>query len=375
VNQGLAGFSNTTSVSGSTVAKTVQSFQQGNLQATDNPFDAAVQGGGFFVLRGTSGQQVFTRQGDFGVDATGHLISSSGQFVQGWNGVNGALNSTGPSTDIVLPTGLGLPPSATTNFSLSVNLNSNVAVGSPKGTFSSPVQVIDSQGNTHTLTVTYTEAATNTWTYDVSIPSADITGGTGTSLSLATGNLVFDGSGQLVSPDAATGSIPIVIPGLASGASDMNMTWKLYNTAGTPLITQNTAISANLSNTQDGLKAGQLNSINIGDGGLLIASFSNGTTANVAQIALASVSNPSSMAQINGNSFVPTGATATPVIGVPATGARGQITGGALETSTVDIATEFTNLLQFERGYQANSKVITTEDQIVQQTIALISGA
>src|SRR5882757_7181184 len=118
VNQGLAGFSNTTSVSGSTVARTVQSFQQGNLQATDNPFDAAVQGGGFFVLRGTSGQQVFTRQGNFGVDATGHLVSPSGQFVQGWNGANGTLNSSGPSGDIVLPTGLGLPPSATTSFSL-----------------------------------------------------------------------------------------------------------------------------------------------------------------------------------------------------------------------------------------------------------------
>ena len=105
-----------------------------------------------------------------------------------------------------------------------------------------------------------------------------------------------------------------------------------------------------------------------------MAKFSNGATQNVAQIAVASVANPGSMQQLGGNAWVPTSTTAAPVVGVASTGARGQITGGALESSTVDIATEFTNLLQYERGYQANSKVITTEDQIVQETIALISG-
>ena len=92
----------------------------------------------------------------------------------------------------------------------------------------------------------------------------------------------------------------------------------------------------------------------------MVATFSNGTTQNVAQLALASVLNPNSMQQVDGNSYALTSATATPVIGLPSTGARGAITGGALETSTVDIATEFTNLLQYERGYQANSKVIST---------------
>ena len=107
---------------------------------------------------------------------------------------------------------------------------------------------------------------------------------------------------------------------------------------------------------------------------MVITKFSNGASQNVAQIALASVANPGSMQQLGGNAWVPTNSTATPVVGVPSSGARGQISGGALESSTVDIATEFTNLLQYERGYQANSKVITTQDQIVQETIALISG-
>jgi flagellar hook protein FlgE len=374
VNASIAASSTATSVSGSTIAKSVQEFQQGSLQTTGNPYDAAIQGGGFFVLRATSGQELLTRQGNFAVDSTGHLVSAEGQYVQGWNASSGVLTSSGPATDIVLPTGLAVPPSATTNFTLSVNLNSNAAVGSANGSFSSPIQVVDAQGNSHTLTVNYTETATNTWSYDVKIPSADLTGGQGASTSLGTGTLTFDGNGQLQSPAAANGPIPLQITGLASGAADMNVTWNLYNSGGTPLVTQNTSVSANLSNTQDGLKAGQLNSVSIGTNGLLIANFSNGTTENVAQIAVASVSNPSSMAQVGGNSFVPTGATATPVVGAPATGSRGQITGGALETSTVDIATEFTNLLQYERGYQANSKVISTEDQIVQQTIALIQG-
>ena len=154
----------------------------------------------------------------------------------------------------------------------------------------------------------------------------------------------------------------------------MAVTWKLYTAAGNPTVTQNTAVSANVFNSQDGYQSGQLSSVVIGAGGVLVAKFSNGATQNVAQIAVASVANPSSMQQVGGNAWVPASTTAAPVVGLAATGARGQITGGALESSTVDIATEFTNLLQYERGYQANSKVITTEDQIVQETIALISG-
>ncbi len=374
VNQSLSGFSNSGSISGSTTVQSTQQFTQGTLETTSNPYDAAIQGGGFFVVNSSSGQQLFTRQGNFQVDSAGDLVTATGQFVQGWNAVKGTLTTSGATSNIVLPTSLELQPSATTQFSVTANLNANAAVGAANATFSSPIQVYDAQGVSHALTVTYTETAANTWGYSVTIPSTDLTAGSGTSTQLTSGTLTFDGSGNLLTPAAASGAIPIAITGLADGAADMNVTWNVYNAAGSPSLTQYNAASANSAATQDGSAAGQLNSMSIGANGQIVAQFSNGTSENVAQIALASVLNPESMQQLDGNTYAPTSLTATPVIGTPSTGARGLITGGALETSTVDIATEFTNLLEYERGYQANSKVISTEDQVVQQTIALITA-
>lgn len=374
VNESIAGLSSSTTISGSTSAVGAQQFSQGTVETTGNPYDAAIQGSGFFVVNDSSGQQLLTRQGNFTVDASGDLVTQSGQFVQGWNAVNGALSTTGPTGNITLPTGLALTPTATTDFSLNVNLNANATVGSAQGTFSSPIQVIDAQGVSHTLTVTYTETAANNWNYVVSIPNTDLAAGGAGSTSVANGTLVFNGAGQLMTPAAAAGAISIPIAGLADNASNMNLTWNLYDANGNSLITQDTATSANLSSSQNGLQGGQLTGLNIGTNGVIVGTFSNGQTINVAQLAVASVANPGSMEQFDGNSWVPTAATAAPVIGVPGTGARGQIDGGALESSTVNIATEFTNLLEFERGYQANSKVITTEDEIVQQTISLIAN-
>jgi len=370
VNQSLTGFSNAGAISGSTIATSTQQFTQGTLETTNNPYDAAIQGNGFFVVNSSSGQELLTREGNFTVNSAGQLVTSTGQFVQGWNAVNGTLSTSGATSNITLPTGLITQPVATQNISISANLNANTATN---GTFSSPIQVYDSLGTAHTLTVTYTQTSANNWSYAVTIPSADVTGGTGTNTQITTGNLTFDSSGHLTTPAAAAGQVPVAITGLADGAANLSVNWNLYS-GGVASLTQYNQASANIGTAQDGSAPGELTSMSIGSNGEIVASFSNGTSQNVAQIALASVLNPGSMQQVDGNNFAPTSLTAAPVIGLPSTGARGSITGGALETSTVDIATEFTNLLQYERGYQANSKVISTEDQVVQQTIGLIAN-
>jgi flagellar hook protein FlgE len=378
VNESAGGFSSTGGVSGSVIAQTSQQFNQGTLETTGNPYDAAIQGGGFFVVNTAAnpqaGSQLYTRQGDFDVDANGHLLTAGGQFVQGWNVLNGTLNTSVGATTIVLPANPVSTPTPSSQFTISANLNANAAVNT---TFSSPVQIYDSLGNPHTLTVTYTETSANNWTYAISMPSADVAGGTGTTTPLSDnggGTLVFNGSGQLTTP-APPATIAVTIPALADGAvSPTTLNWNLQDASGNPTLTQYDQASANTATTQDGLGAGQLTSMSIGADGYIVAKYSNGTSENVAQIALASVLNPGSMQQVDNNCFAVTGQTAAPVIGTPSTGARGQITGGSLETSTVDIATEFTNLLQYERGYQANSKVITTEDQLVQTTIGLITA-
>ncbi len=374
VSESLGATFSSNLVGGSAVPISTRPFSQGAITSTGQPYDAAIQGNGFFVLRDANGQQSFTRAGNFVLDSTGHLLTQTGQHVEGWNGVNGVINTNTSTSDIVLPVAGLRQPNTTTEFSLNLNLNANAAVGSSDATFSSPMQVVDTQGKTHLLTVTYTKTAAGTWDYSVTIPPADLKTPPSPPVPLATGTLTFDANGNLATPGPAAGAIPIAITGLGDGAADMNITWNLYDANGVPQITQYDQASANLASSQDGTQAGQLESIAIGAGGVLTATYTNGDKVPVAQIALASILNPSSMEDLGNNNFGVTSETAVPAIGTPGSGSRGAVTGGALESSTVDIAKEFTNLLVYERGYQANSKVVTTEDQVVQTTLALITA-
>jgi flagellar hook protein FlgE len=384
VNQSLSGFNNASSISGSTYAHTTVNFTQGTPLPTGGEFDAAIEGGGFFVLNDpVTGQQSFTRQGNFQVDANGNLMTSAGEHVEGWNFPNGIQDTNGVTSDIKVPVSLSAASVPTTTFSIQANLNANAPVNS---TFSSPIKIYDALGNSHILTVNWTETAAGTWSYAVDLPAADGTLGDAANPAPITGQLTFDGNGNLLTPAAGDAAASVVIPitltdganigtGAAVGPPAVPgvVTWNLYD-GNAATISQTATASENLSTTQDGSQSGTLTGINIGANGALIANFSNGTTETVAQIALASVLNPDSMTQLSNNTFVPTGGTATPAIGMPSTASRGSVTGGSLEGSTVDIATEFTNLLQFERGYQANSKAVTTEDQVIQATLALITG-
>ncbi len=155
----------------------------------------------------------------------------------------------------------------------------------------------------------------------------------------------------------------------------MSINWNLYNTSGAtpvPMITQYDSASSISSTTQNGFAAGSVSGVALQSGGTVMATYTNGQQVAVGQLALASISNPSSLSSVGNNNLQATANTATPVVGAANTGGRGQIMAGALESSTVDIATEFANLLTFERGYQADSRIITTSDQLQQETISLI---
>src|ERR1700687_594982 len=130
---------------------TERQFLQGSIQLTSGVFDAAIQGNGFFVVRNTAGSTLYTRAGNFRLSADGTLLTSTGDKVQGWTAANGVLNTTGAVGNIVVPTNALVTPSASTQFTLNANSNSDGVVGQPSGSFSSPVQVVDSLGSTHTL--------------------------------------------------------------------------------------------------------------------------------------------------------------------------------------------------------------------------------
>jgi len=208
----------------------------------------------------------------------------------------------------------------------------------------------------------------------VSIPGDEIGGGTpGTPfpISGASGSLTFGSDGQLTSP--APGSpIAFSIPGLADGAADMNVSWDPFTSKGAGRITQFGQPSSPSASTQNGSAAAQLAHVGLADGGQILAEYTDGTQVVVGQVAMASIRNPGSLIAAGNNGFKLSARTANPSIGVPGTGGRGTIQGGATEASTVDIAREFTNLIIYQRAYEANAHVVTSVDQLSQDNINLI---
>jgi flagellar hook protein FlgE len=250
----------------------------------------------------------------------------------------------------------------------SANLDASAAVGT---SFSVPIQVVDSLGNTQTLTVDFTNTAPLQWSYNVTIPGADVSGGTaGTPSSLATGTVAFNSSGVMTSPAPGT-PVDVKSAALADGAAALNINWNLYDPSGNPLITQYASASASIGTTQDGVQAATVTGTSLQNGGLLVATFSDGSQRTVAQLALASVPNPDSLLSLANNQYAVGAGTATPSVGAASTGTRGSIVGGSLESSNVDMATELTNLIVYQRAYQADSKAITSIDQMQQTLIAL----
>jgi flagellar hook protein FlgE len=352
---------------------TTSNFVQGSIQLTNGAFDAAIEGNGFFVVQTSAGTTEYTRAGNFKLAADGTLQTATGEDVQGWTATNGVLNITGPTGNIVVPSNALVAPSASTQFTLDMNLNAAGVVGDPTtGSFSAPIQVVDSLGTTHTLTVNFTLTGPNAWSYKITIPGQDLASGTaGTPASVATGNLTFNAQGQLTAP-APPAPVAVSVTGLSDGAADLNLNWNLYNAGGSSTITQYASASTLSGSTQDGVATAELTQVGLGTNGEVIAHYSNGSQAVLAQLALAGISNPQTLISVGNNNFETGGQTATPVIGTAGTGDRGSVEGGALEGSGVDIAQEFTNLIVYQRAYQANSRVISTTDQIVQDLISLI---
>jgi flagellar hook protein FlgE len=433
-------------------------FTQGSVAATGVPTDVAIQGTGFFPVQDSNGVINYTRAGDFSVDANNFLVTSDGQQVLGYPATNGVVNTGAGIAPLQLGAGTISPPTATANAELTLNLN---AASTPGTTYSTPVTIYDSLGNSHTLTYTFTNTAANTWSYNLSIPATDLSPintvpQTGV---LATGVLSFNGNGVLTATTAptvgtptyagtgtgtmsaltagpaavaetftvtavdathfsVTGSVsgligtatvgtpftsgqidftigaggtafapgdtftvatapgtlakipPIPITNFADGASNQTFNWNLLNGT-TPVITQVAAPSSATAANQDGSSSGSLVNFNIGGDGTITGSFSNGKTQALGELALANFANNGGL-ELNGNTdFTPSLASGPAVVGIPGAGGLGTLSGGSLELSNVDIATEFANLIVAQRGFEADAKAVTTFDQITQDTIAL----
>ncbi len=346
------------------------SFSQGAIESTREATNVAIQGNGFFVVRGTQGN-VYTRAGNFTLNSNGKLVTPDGYFVQGYTQINpttGAIVTTGQPTDITVAAGALRASSATTKFRTASNLSANAAAGDE---FTTSVQVTDSLGAQHVATITFTKGATvGEWTYDITLPAQDM--GTVLDVNVATGTLAFDATGSLATIDGAPPTdITVTTPAFANGAAIATWNWDLVDANGVASLTGFAAASATSSISADGSTAGAIDSVSVAPDGSIIATLGTGQSMAVAQLALASFNNPRGLSKLGANKFGETQVAGAANVGVAGIGGRGTLIGSALEQSNVDIAQEFTQMILAQRGYQANSKVITVSDELLVDTLAL----
>jgi len=383
---------------GSQVQSVRAEFSQGGIQTSTNPLDVAIQGQGMIVLS-DKGTRLYSRAGSMHLDSTGNLVSGGGANVQGYaqNLATGLIDKSLGLKDIQVPNTL-VAPTPTSLFEIGMNLDSAAPTGS---TFSSNVQLFDTQGTSHMATLSMVkDISTDTvpvtrWRFDLTIPTnqtANSSPTDTTSISLLTGltattppaagALVFDGNGVMTSaylgsdpatnPALADITVPpstVTLPALSNGASLTPMTWQLITDAGSPNVTGYASASEVSASRQNGAASGTLLSLSILSDGTLNAVFNNGKTVNIAQLVLAQFSNVEGLTAQGGGLYTQSAVSGEARLGPPGDSGQGKLIGGALELSNVDLATELTKIITYQRGYQANARMITTADQILQETL------
>jgi len=352
---------------------------QGALTTTGLATDLALDGSGYFVVKGNHGgvnSQFYTRAGQFTVDQSGFLTNLEGLRVQGYpNSTTGqAIGGlgdlqVGTATAPALPTG---------KITLRANLNADAAVQvfdptNPTTTsnFSSTTSIYDSLGKQHTVDVYWNKSAAGTWEFHAMTDGGSLNGGTaGTPTEIATGSLDFDTNGKLISVNQSSNFDPL------GATTPQALTFNFGDPTGlggTGLagVTQFASPSATTFTGQDGAPFGALTGVQINGKGEVMGAFTNGTTRVLGQVAVAEFQAADRLQRSGGNLLTETIESGQPTIGAPAEGGRASIVAGALEQSNVDLAGEFVRMIAAQRGFQANSKTITTADQLLQELMQL----
>lgn len=366
---------------GSELQSVQKILTQGALTNTGVATDLALDGGGFFVVKGSASGMVgqyLTRAGQFTMDRSGYLVNQGGLRVQGY-----AADPTGTVGATIGDLQLGTaasPAFATTTVTVKANLNSNSATpaaafsptnAAATSNFSSTVTVFDSLGVQHQVDIYFVKtgnAATGEgqWTYHALTDGGGLTGGTaGTPTEIQSGDLTFDLTGKLQSVANVAGTFN-PLNATQAQAVTFNMGDDTAS-GGTGLLgtTQFAAASTPTSVTQDGYGSGVLSSIGFDREGKIQGSFSNGTSRVIGQLAVATVNAPDQMSRASGNLFMETTASGNATLGKATTGGRGSVAAGALENSNVDLSQEFIHMITAQRNYQASSKTITTADALL----------
>jgi flagellar hook protein FlgE len=350
-------------------------FSQGSFQTSSNGLDLAIDGNGFFMVNDpTTTARSYTRAGQFTLDKDGNIVNPEGLTLQGYLAdVNG--NITGAVGSMAVAA-VQNPAVQTGNANMAVNLDASSGVNAAwtyvGGTTNPPsaaqydstttISVYDSQGGAHQVNIYFAKTGLNAWTaHYVYNDSAGLYQQAAT-----TQNLTFNTSGALTADnDAATAFV------WGGGVANGSITFD-YGTSiaegGTGLdgTTQFNSPFAVLNMTQDGYSAGALKNINVGQDGTITGVFTNGQTRAIGQVALAKFIAPTSLTKLGRNLFAESFGSGQPIIGTPDTSGLGKVDSNSLELSNVDLANEFVKMIAAQRGFEANSKIITTTDSLLQ---------
>lgn len=372
-----------TAGSGSRLSNVEQVWSLGPMVTTDSPTDLAISGEGFFVvegqLEGVQGR-FFTRAGQFHIDGEGRLVNSTGMNLQGYtasaDGVMGTVVG-----DLVVA-GQTIPANPTSEVTLSVNLSASAVPppafdpADPAATSNFPtnVTVYDSLGNAHEATVYFRKETDNTWEWHAMVDGAEVTNGTaGTPTEVASGTLTFDTNGAL-DTETTNASTWDFVGGATPGQTiTFDFGDSITTDLGTGLAATTQFGSPSTINglTQDGFGGGAVSAVTVAGDGTIIGVFSNGQQRALGQIVTAKFPSVDGLERGGEGLFAASVESGEALIGAPETGGRGSIVAGALEQSNVDLGTEFVNLIAYQRGFQANSKVITTADEMYNELVNL----
>ena len=365
---------------------------QGTITQTDKPLGLAIAGQGFFAVSQQTGQvngnptfnpvPFYSRAGDFALNKDGYMVNSAGQFLNGWSvDTTTGLTNQNALVPIQVPQTV-FNPIATTTVELSANLPATPAAGTATATapISSDINVYDALGTAHAVTLSWSQNTSNDWTVSVTVPDA-ATPAVGTAtvrFGLASNNPVPAGTigqvgqttGGLTSAGYSAGGAATLDLALDFGSGPQTISLNLGSYGGAGGITQFAGTAYGLRGlTQNGVTSGGFTGVTTQGNGNIILNYDNGQTRVIAQVPLVTFNNPNALQRQNGQSFTATLESGTPLAEPVGTNGAGTLVTSAVESSNVDIASEFSKLIVAQRAYSANTKVVTTSDELLQQTI------
>ncbi|MGE4106919.1 MAG: flagellar hook protein FlgE [Bacteriovoracia bacterium] len=351
-------------------------FSQGSLVQTESATDLAITGDGFFVVDGVDGRS-FTRNGSFHFDKEGALINADGYRVMGFQADDqgkitskmGSIAAGRTVVDAKKTSEVNLY--ANLNLKADKNLQFDPKMPEKTAHFATGMTVYDTAGTAHTVTAYFNKVDEGQWQWRIMAKGEDITGGErGQLVEQAAGKLIFGSDGRLEENQTDKSAFNFI-----GSQPDQEIRFnfgKSRKEGGDGLqVTQYGTESEAYKTMQDGYTAGTLAGLSINDDGMLVAIYTNGENINLAQLALAKFENPEGLFKSGQNRYRESRLSGQPTIGAPSQGGRGRISAKTIESSTTDIADEFINLMNAQRNFQANTRVVSVADEMMQEVINL----